>query len=87
MRKTSFLIAPRFIMPSLIILSILFAPFFAYAGTLYSCIDKEGNETLSDYPLGGKTCKPIGTFEGMTHEESENYKKDREKKGLKNTKK
>lgn len=42
---------------------LLFMPVIIHAGTFYSCVDSEGNETLSDYPVGGKKCKPIGGFE------------------------
>jgi predicted aspartyl protease len=42
---------------------LFFMPAIIQAGTFYSCVDSEGNETISDYPVGGKKCKPIGGFE------------------------
>ena len=42
---------------------LFFMPVIVQAGTFYSCVDSEGNETISDYPVGGKKCKPIGGFE------------------------
>jgi hypothetical protein len=88
MKKRSFVFDHYFAVSSFIVLFILFMPFFIYAGTFYSCVDKEGNETLSDYPLGGKTCKPIGEFEKMTNKEMTDkemmdYKKEKEEKDKK----
>src|SRR4030042_5565887 len=78
MKRTSFLIASRSIVLQLIIIStFVFASFFVYAGTFYSCVDKEGNETLSDYPVGGKTCKPIGEFKETKSTQEENTTRER----------
>lgn len=84
-KKTSFLINFHFIMASLVILFILFTPFFTYAGTLYRCVDTEGNETATDHLVGGSICKPIDTFKDMTDEERTNYDKEKEVKEKKRT--
>jgi predicted aspartyl protease len=51
---------------------LFFMPVIVYAGTFYSCVDSEGNETISDYPVGGKKCKPIGGFEKTESAQEEN---------------
>ncbi len=80
MKKTSFLIAPRFIILSPIIISILFLPLFTCAATYYNCVDKEGNQTLTDHLVGGMTCKKIAKSEDMTDEEKDVYERDKKKK-------
>jgi hypothetical protein len=82
MKKTSFLITPHLIILSSIIFSILFVPVFACAESraYYRCVDKEGNEIISNNPVGDYTCKQIGRFEEITKEESDKYYKDREQK-------
>ena len=56
MKKTSFLIDFQFLILSLIVLCVLFIPIPIHAGEFYHCLDKEGNETLSDSPVDGQTC-------------------------------
>lgn len=76
--KTLSLIDRHFIMKLSIILSILFTPFFTYAGTFYLCIDKNGNKIISDHPLPEGACKPQSSFEDMSDEELNHYKKEKE---------
>jgi hypothetical protein len=56
----------------LAVVILFFMPVVVYAGTFYSCVDSEGNETISDYPVGGKKCKPIGGFEKTESTQEEN---------------
>jgi predicted aspartyl protease len=74
MKKISLLNYFQFLMLSLVILFILFIPIYIYAGTFYNCTDNEGNETLSDYPVGGQSCKQIRTHEGLTNVKGEDNK-------------
>jgi Aspartyl protease len=66
MKKTSFIIDFQFLTLSLVVLSVLFIPILIYAGEFYKCNDKGGNETLSDFPVDGQTCKQIQTYEETT---------------------
>jgi predicted aspartyl protease len=72
MKKTPFLIDLHFPTLSFVVLCILFIPLLTYAGTFYHCIDKAGNNTLSDYPVDGQTCKQIRTHEEMKSARGEN---------------
>jgi hypothetical protein len=65
--------------PALIIVFLLFTPLLACAGTFYVCTDKDGNDLLTNTPSDKNTCKPVGTFEGMTREESDKYYEETEK--------
>jgi len=65
---------------SLIVLYVLFLPFPTDAGTFYSCVDKEGNEVISDYPLSGRSCNPVATFKDETNQERMNQEAEREAK-------
>jgi clan AA aspartic protease (TIGR02281 family) len=67
MKNKSFLIYFQFLTLSLVVLCVLFIPIYIYAGTFYNCIDEDGNETLSDYPVGGQRCTQVRTHEGRTN--------------------
>ena len=88
MRKVFFLFDYRSVMSSLIILYVLFTPFFTYAETeevYYRCIDKNGAEIMTNNIIPEATCKPIGAFKKMTDQERENDKKEKEEKEIKRT--
>lgn len=72
MKKTSFLIGFQFRRLSLVLVFVLFIPLVVYAGTFYRCLDKDGNETLLDFPADGQTCTQMGTYEEMTGGQREN---------------
>jgi predicted aspartyl protease len=72
MKKTSFLIGFQFRRLSLVSFFVLFIPVIIYAGTFYQCLDKDGNQTLLDFPADGQTCTQIGTYEEMTGAPREN---------------
>ncbi len=65
-----------------VILTVLLTPFFTFAGTIYHCVDKQGNLTISDYPLDGKTCRPSGSFKEMTDEERMSDEKEKKSKEI-----
>lgn len=77
MKKTSSLIDSHFMMSLLIVLFILFTPFFTYAGSVYRCVDKDGDIIISDHPSKEGTCKPQGSFKEMTDQELINYEKEK----------
>jgi len=64
MLKKQFLIV-ILLFPSLL-LTLFCLPITIHAATFYNCLDKRGNATLSNYPLGGQTCTPIQTYEEKT---------------------
>ena len=66
-------------------LSLLDTPYFTYAVTYYRCVGKGGDVSVTEYPLDGKTCKAIGTFEEMTDEEKMKEQSEREEKEKKRT--
>jgi len=66
MKKTSFLIDFQLLTLSLVVLGVLIIPILIYAGTFYRCFDKDGNETLLDYPVEGQTCTQAGSSEEGT---------------------
>jgi hypothetical protein len=78
MKKSSSGIGFHLIISSLAILCMSFIPLAAHAGTFFNCVDSMGNETLSDYPVSGKLCKEIGSFQAMSKEESDKYYQNRE---------
>lgn len=49
-----------------ILLVIFCSPVFIQAATFYKCTDKRGNDTLSNYPLGGQSCTAIHTYDEKT---------------------
>jgi predicted aspartyl protease len=75
MKKTSFLISFRSLTQLLVVLSVLISPMLIYAGTIYRCLDNDGGETLSDFPVDGQTCTQLGTFEEKTNVQKENKTK------------
>jgi clan AA aspartic protease (TIGR02281 family) len=72
MKKISFPIDFRFLTLSLVLSFVLFIPILIYAGTFYNCIDKDGNETLSDVPVYGQTCKQLRIYEKTRSTQEEN---------------
>lgn len=80
MEKSSSVIGFHILISSLAILFVSFTPLAAYAGTFFNCLDSTGNETLSDYPISGKICKEIGSFQGMSKEEADKYYQNREER-------
>jgi len=66
MKKTSFLIDFQFLTLSLVVWCVLFIPILVYAGTFYHCLDKGGNETLSNFPLEDQTCIQKQKYEETT---------------------
>lgn len=50
---------------------VLLMPALVYGGTFYKCLDKNGNETLLDFPVEDQSCIQIGSFEEMTSAQSE----------------
>jgi hypothetical protein len=75
-----FLIEAHFIMPLLIILYLLFMPFNAHAATIFVCVDKAGNEIITDSPTEGNICRPVAKSKEMTPQEKIDYEKKREDK-------
>lgn len=51
------------ILTLLFIAGVLLLPARSDAGTFYNCIDGDGNETLSSYPIDGQTCRQVGKYE------------------------
>jgi hypothetical protein len=84
MKKTLSIIGIQITIPSLIVLCVLFTPLFAYAGAVYSCVDKDGNEIITDNPIDAKACKQVGTFHDMTDQEKSDYEKERKEADQKN---
>jgi len=50
----------------LIAIGFLLVPVLIHAGTFYNCIDRDGNETMSSYPIDGQDCRTIRTYENKT---------------------
>ena len=80
MKNKSFVSYFKITMQLLIFLCAFVFASFTYAGTIYRCVDREGNEIISDYPLDGLTCKAVSEFTEMTSEEKEQIKKEKKKK-------
>ncbi|MEN6375199.1 MAG: retropepsin-like aspartic protease [Smithella sp.] len=72
MKKISFLIDFKCLTLLLVLSFVLFIPMLGYAGTFYNCIDNDGNETLSDVPVYGQTCKPMETYDETRSTQGEN---------------
>lgn len=64
LKKPFLIVIPQF--PALL-LTLFCLPITIHAATFYNCLDKRGNATLSNYPLGGQTCTPIQTYEEKAH--------------------
>ncbi|MFA5322940.1 MAG: retropepsin-like aspartic protease [Smithella sp.] len=62
----------KFLTRSLVVLCLLFIPVFIDAGTFYQCVDKDGTETLLDFPVEDQTCTPIGIYEERSDSQREN---------------
>ncbi len=50
---------------------VFIMPAFVFGGTFYKCLDKNGNETLLDFPVEDQTCMQIGSFDEMTNTQNE----------------
>jgi hypothetical protein len=60
---------------------------YTYAGMAYQCVDKKGNNSFSDYPLDGQTCKEMGEIKEITAEEKLDYEMEKEEKARKELRK
>jgi hypothetical protein len=82
MKRTLFLVAFKITIPSLIILFIFFTPIFLHAEeeAYYQCMDKDGNEFMTNNIMSEANCKQIGAFDKMTDKEMENVKKEKARK-------
>lgn len=56
---------------SLFLFFVLWMPALVYGGTFYKCLDKNGNETLLDFPVENQSCVQVGSFEEVTGAPSE----------------
>jgi len=62
--------------------AILFIPAGSYAETFYNCINQAGEKTMSNYPLAGHICTPIGTVGEMPKTQVQNRTQGQEKSVL-----
>jgi hypothetical protein len=72
MNKKKIQVRFKFVKIFLTGLSILLMPLFIYAGDFYQCHDRNGNESLMDFPIEGQDCKKIEGFEENTVEIKKN---------------
>lgn len=69
MKRSSPFFRCKFILPVLVGLWMSFIPIQTYAFVFYTCVDKDGHETLSDSPLEDQACTQVQTYEKATVEQ------------------